>query len=127
VATLLPDPEPRARAVTIISVDDHLIEPAQTFEGRRRVGLVVLPVAGVRDRGRVAEGAWADLVAFDPATVGPSPERTVDDLPGGVGRLTADATGFEHVIVAGTTIAGAFTGAQPGKVLRSAIDTVTVP
>jgi predicted TIM-barrel fold metal-dependent hydrolase len=33
-ATLLPDPEPRARNYTIISVDDHLIEPAYLFEGR---------------------------------------------------------------------------------------------
>jgi predicted TIM-barrel fold metal-dependent hydrolase len=32
--TLLPDPEPRRRSYTIISVDDHLIEPAHLFEGR---------------------------------------------------------------------------------------------
>ena len=32
--TLLPDPEPRERTFTIISVDDHLIEPAHLFEGR---------------------------------------------------------------------------------------------
>jgi len=31
---LLPDPEPRTRTYTIISVDDHLIEPAHLFEGR---------------------------------------------------------------------------------------------
>ena len=33
-ATLLPDPEQRERTYTIISVDDHLIEPANVFEGR---------------------------------------------------------------------------------------------
>jgi predicted TIM-barrel fold metal-dependent hydrolase len=33
-ATLLPDPEPRAIARPIISVDDHLIEPPDLFEGR---------------------------------------------------------------------------------------------
>jgi predicted TIM-barrel fold metal-dependent hydrolase len=33
-ATLLPDPEARPRHYTIISVDDHLIEPAHVFEGR---------------------------------------------------------------------------------------------
>jgi predicted TIM-barrel fold metal-dependent hydrolase len=32
--TLLPDPEARPRQYTIISVDDHLIEPAHLFEGR---------------------------------------------------------------------------------------------
>src|SRR6476659_8776213 len=33
-ATFLPEPEPRPRHYTIISVDDHLIEPAHLFEGR---------------------------------------------------------------------------------------------
>jgi predicted TIM-barrel fold metal-dependent hydrolase len=33
-ATFLPEPEPRTRTYTIISVDDHLIEPADCFEGR---------------------------------------------------------------------------------------------
>jgi predicted TIM-barrel fold metal-dependent hydrolase len=33
-ASFLPDPEPRPRTYTIISVDDHLIEPAHLFEGR---------------------------------------------------------------------------------------------
>jgi predicted TIM-barrel fold metal-dependent hydrolase len=32
--TLLPDPEPRERTYTIISVDDHLVEPRDLFEGR---------------------------------------------------------------------------------------------
>jgi predicted TIM-barrel fold metal-dependent hydrolase len=32
--TLLPDPEPRERHYTVISVDDHLVEPPDTFEGR---------------------------------------------------------------------------------------------
>ena len=31
---LLPDPEPRAVHYTLISVDDHLMEPPDTFEGR---------------------------------------------------------------------------------------------
>src|SRR3954471_18555176 len=34
IATFIPEPEPRARNYTIISVDDHLIEPAHLFEGR---------------------------------------------------------------------------------------------
>jgi hypothetical protein len=31
---LLPDPEPRPAEYTIISVDDHLVEPPWLFEGR---------------------------------------------------------------------------------------------
>jgi len=33
-ATLLPDPDPRPIRVPVISVDDHLIEPPDLFEGR---------------------------------------------------------------------------------------------
>jgi hypothetical protein len=31
---ILPEPEPREIFAMIISVDDHLVEPAHTFEGR---------------------------------------------------------------------------------------------
>ena len=30
----LPDPEPREVKYTVISVDDHLVEPPDMFEGR---------------------------------------------------------------------------------------------
>jgi predicted TIM-barrel fold metal-dependent hydrolase len=35
----LPEPEPRAVKYTIISVDDHVVEPPHTFEGRLPAGL----------------------------------------------------------------------------------------
>jgi predicted TIM-barrel fold metal-dependent hydrolase len=35
----LPDPEPRTVRYTVISVDDHVVEPAHTFEGRLPAGL----------------------------------------------------------------------------------------
>jgi N-acyl-D-aspartate/D-glutamate deacylase len=84
---------------------------------------------GVRDRGRLAEGAHADVIVFDPTTVGPAGERTRADLPGGASRIVADANGMHHVLVAGTEIVrdGAYTGATPGTVLRSGRDTDTVP
>jgi N-acyl-D-aspartate/D-glutamate deacylase len=83
---------------------------------------------GLRDRGRLAPGAFADVVVFDPAAIGHTPVRTRDDLPGGASRLYAEATGIEHVMVNGTEIvrAGAFSGAVPGRVLRSGRDTDTV-
>ena len=83
---------------------------------------------GLRDRGRIAQGAHADLVVFDPETVGPRPDRTHHDLPGGASRLMAEADGFAHVFVNGTEIVrdGQFTGATPGRLLRSGLDTETV-
>jgi N-acyl-D-aspartate/D-glutamate deacylase len=83
---------------------------------------------GLRDRGLVTPGAFADLVVFDPGTVGAAPARLVRDLPGGSARLTADSTGVAHVFVNGveTVTAGEATGALPGTVLRSGRDTVTV-
>jgi N-acyl-D-aspartate/D-glutamate deacylase len=82
---------------------------------------------GLRDRGVVREGAHADLLVFDPDTVGSEPVGTRFDLPGGAGRLYADATGVDHVLVGGTEIAvsGEYTGASPGRVLRAGRDTVT--
>ncbi len=62
-------------------------------------------IYGFADRGRLVEGAWADVVVFDPETVGPGPVRRVADFPTGSERLTADApTGIRHVLVNGTPI-----------------------
>ncbi|HUC05866.1 MAG TPA: amidohydrolase family protein, partial [Acidimicrobiales bacterium] len=83
---------------------------------------------GLRDRGRLVEGGFADVVVFDPATIGHGAVRTRDDLPGGASRLYAEAEGIEHVLVNGTTIVerGEFTTERPGRVIRSGIDTDTV-
>ena len=83
---------------------------------------------GLRDRGLLTPGAWADLVILDPATVGAGPATLVADLPGGSARLTSDALGVEHVFVNGveTVTDNAVTGAVPGTVLRSGRDTRTV-
>ena len=83
---------------------------------------------GLRDRGRVEVGGYADLVVFDPETIGSAHATLVADLPGGSARLTADAQGIRHVFVNGVEIVrdNEATGATPGTVLRSGRDTVTV-
>lgn len=83
---------------------------------------------GLRDRGRIAPGAHADLVLFDPATVGAEPARLVHDLPDGAVRMTAGSTGVHRVFVNGveTVRDGREVAARPGRVLRSGRDTETV-
>jgi len=95
----------------------------------RRVSADPAGVYGLVDRGHISVGAHADLVLFDPDTIGPGLPEWHDDLPGGAGRLTGAATGIEAVFVNGIEIVrrGALTGAQPGRVLRSGTDTTTVP
>jgi len=80
---------------------------------------------GLRGRGRLAEGFHADLVVFDPETIGSEQASLVADLPGGSARLTAGSTGVVRVYVNGveTVADGASTGATPGTVLRSGRDT----
>jgi len=68
---------------------------------------------GLLGRGRLEAGAIADVVVFDPDTVG---------HPGG-SPLTPNArpTGIEHVLLAGhpVIVAGEFTGERLGRVLRA--------
>ncbi|MEX0976453.1 MAG: D-aminoacylase [Woeseia sp.] len=66
---------------------------------------------GIRERGRLAEGYYADLVIFDPATI--------DDLAT-FENPHQYAVGVEHVFVNGMQVIrdGEHTGALPGRVVR---------
>ena len=77
---------------------------------------------GIRDRGRLAPGQWADLLLFDAATVGRGKPVRVFDLPAGASRLTTPAVGVHGVWINGQRVAdssGAAADAQTaGRVLR---------
>ncbi len=81
-------------------------------------------VYGLNGRGRIAPGSVADLVAFDPKTVGTGPLERIVDLPGGADRLVAPSYGIEHVWVGGhhTRARGKdIPAARHGRVLRGGI------
>ncbi len=77
---------------------------------------------GITDRGRLAPGYAADLMLFDPATVGRGEKRRVHDLPTGAARLTTAPRGLHGVWVNGLRIADEAgvirSEARPGQVLR---------
>jgi N-acyl-D-aspartate/D-glutamate deacylase len=106
----------RGRRLVPVEAAVHMMtdQPAQLF--------------GLRQRGLVAEGYAADLLVFDPATVGSEPARLVHDLPGDAPRLIAASTGVVRVLVNGveTVRDGAPTGAVPGSLLHSGRDTASV-
>jgi len=68
------------------------------------------------DRGELRAGAFADVVVFDPTTVGPGPVRRVRDFPANGERLTADQpTGMVHTFVNGQAIV------RDGNLVESAL------
>jgi N-acyl-D-amino-acid deacylase len=81
-------------------------------------------VFGIQDRGRLAVGAPADVVVFDPQTVGAGPLTRVNDLPAGAPRLVSQAFGIDAVIVNGVVVrqdgqdAVAAGQPLPGRLLR---------
>ncbi|MGE5202677.1 MAG: N-acyl-D-amino-acid deacylase family protein [Acidobacteriota bacterium] len=93
-------------------------------EAVRRLTADPAGIYGIRDRGRIAPGHAADLLLFDPETVGVSRIRRQADLPGGGTRMIRDPQGVQGVWVNGVRV---FDGKDyvpqkrtPGKLLRDA-------
>jgi N-acyl-D-amino-acid deacylase len=90
-------------------------------EAIRRLTSDTADLFGIRDRGRLAPGAYADVNVIDlDALALPHPEF-VRDLPHGAGRYVQRAAGYDHTIVNGVPFmeSGEHTGALPGRLLRS--------
>ena len=71
----------------------------------RRLTQQSAEIFGLPERGLLRVGYAADLLLFDPATVGRSAARRVFDLPGGAARLHTDALGVHGVWVNGQQVA----------------------
>ena len=70
-------------------------------EGVRRLSSHPADLYGIPNRGRIAIGAQADLLLFDPAAVGITPAERVADLPGGGRRTIRRPTGVHGVFCNG--------------------------
>jgi N-acyl-D-aspartate/D-glutamate deacylase len=89
-------------------------------EGIRQITQIPAALLGLTDRGVIKAGGWADLMIFDPETIGPWKKEFVHDLPGGVGRVKAWGQGVKATIVNGQPIVldGKLTGRLPGHVVK---------
>jgi N-acyl-D-aspartate/D-glutamate deacylase len=83
---------------------------------------------GLRERGVLKEGWWADIVVFDPERVSPGKVQMRSDMPGGGMRLYAVAEGIHNVVVNGKEIIRdkEYLGSPSGVILRPSRDTYTV-
>jgi N-acyl-D-aspartate/D-glutamate deacylase len=78
-------------------------------------------IFGVPDRGVLAPGKVADIVAFDADRIAETERERVWDFPGGGDRLISRNIGIEHVWIAGQPIVrdhALVEGAAPGALLR---------
>jgi N-acyl-D-amino-acid deacylase len=101
----------------------HWVREKEAFtleEAIRQVTFNTASAWGFHDRGLIREGLAADLVVFDPNTVGARMPEVVHDLPAGAKRLKQTAEGIRHTIVGGEILLtdNEHTGATPGRLLR---------
>ena len=94
-------------------------------EAVRLLTSVPADLYGLTEIGRIADGYRADVVLFDPEAVAPGRVSWQNDFPGGAGRISGAPIGIESVFVNGAEIvsSGSLTGARPGRLLRSGVDT----
>lgn len=101
----------------------HWVREKQAFTLEEAVKLITNDTAtqfGFHDRGLLREGLAADIVVFDPDTVGPRMPEVVCDLPAGAKRLKQKCDGMYATIVNGQVLLrdNEPTGNLPGRLLR---------
>ena len=74
-------------------------------EAVRRLTSLPAQILGLKNRGQIRKGYFADLLLFDPQTVNRGNKHRVFDLPGGAARLHTDAIGVKAVWVNGQQVA----------------------
>jgi len=85
----------------------HWVRETGTFtleEGVRRLTSDPAEKYRIPGRGRILPGAWADLLLFDPSSVGVSGLIRANDLPGGGARILRKPEGVHGVWVNGVQV-----------------------
>ena len=82
--------------------------------------LMPATVHGIRDRGVLREGAWADVLVIDPERLSAGDAYLARDFPADTERYVVGAEGYVATIVNGEVVLedNKPTGALPGQVLR---------
>lgn len=98
-------------------------EPKQGLTPEQAAAMVESETArrwGLRDRGMLKPGYAADVVVFNPDTIGPDMPTVERDLPSGAKRLKQTAHGIKTTIVNGEIFLNSneHTGSQSGQLLR---------
>ena len=101
-------------------LSEYVPDVVSLEEAVRRLATIPAQLYGFTDRGWLGAGARADLVVWDPQTLGIGATRWSEDFPAGGGRFVVDATGYRALVVNGVVVRddGVDTGARPGRVLR---------
>ena len=104
----------------------HWVREKQAFTLEEAVRLITHDTAthwGFYDRGLIREGLAADIVVFDPDTVGARMPEVLADLPAGAKRLKQTSNGILATIVNGKIVLkeNVHTGAYPGRILRGSL------
>lgn len=85
----------------------HWVREAGTFtlaEGVRKLTSDPAKKYRIPGRGTIERGAFADMILFDPSTVGVSGLQKRNDLPGGGARMLRDPVGVHGVWVNGVQV-----------------------
>ena len=107
----------------------HWVRERQALTLERAIHMLTARTAqvfGIRDRGLLALGRPADVVVFDPDTVGAGPLERVHDLPAGADRLISKPRGIDAVLVNGMPLPAPGAAwpdgqAYPGRLLRNGV------
>ena len=101
----------------------HWVRNAEAIPLEMAIRKITFDIAnfwGLKNRGWLHEGYFADITVFDPETVAPGLPKLHHDLPAGASRIKQKTDGIKATIVNGEVLMrdNQHTGALPGQLIR---------